>query len=208
MRDTQDFAMVGLTGSIASGKSLVAGYLVELGAPLVDADILAREIVEPGEPAWEDIQRRFGAQVFHPDQTLNRQALGALIFSDAQARRDLEAITHPRIAQRLMENAARYRMAGEPWMVYDAALLVENQAHKWLNALIVVAVDPAVQLERLMRRDGSTPEAARQRIASQMPAAEKIALADFVIDNNGTRDETRAQVEEIYQQLTQRFDPR
>ena len=207
MRDAQDFAMVGLTGSIASGKSLVAGYLIELGAPLVDADILAREIVEPGEPAWQDIRQRFGEAVLNADATLNRKALGALIFSDAQARRELEAITHPRIAQRLMEYAARYRMAGEPWMVYDAALLVENNAHKWLNALIVVAVEPALQLERLMERDGSTAEAARRRIEAQMPVAEKIKVADFVIDNNGTPAQTRAQVEDVFRQLQQRFAP-
>jgi len=207
MRDAQDFAMVGLTGSIASGKSLVAGYLIELGAPLVDADILAREIVEPGEPAWQDIRQRFGEAVLNADATLNRKALGALVFSDAQARRELEAITHPRIAQRLMEYAARYRMAGEPWMVYDAALLVENNAHKWLNALIVVAVEPALQLERLMERDGSTAEAARRRIEAQMPVAEKIKVADFVIDNNGTPAQTRAQVEDVFRQLQQRFAP-
>lgn len=208
MRDAQDFAMVGLTGSIASGKSLVAGFLVELGAPLVDADLLAREVVEPGQPAWQEIRQRFGPAVLNADETLNRKALGELVFSDAQARRDLEAITHPRIAQRLMQYAARYRMAGEPWMVYDAALLVENNAHQRLDALIVVTLDPARQLERLMQRDGSSAEAARRRIASQMPAADKIKVADFVIDNNGTRDQTRAQVEEVYQQLTQRFGQR
>ncbi|AWV91380.1 dephospho-CoA kinase [Bradymonas sediminis] len=198
--------MVGLTGSIASGKSLVAGHLIELGVPLVDADILAREIVEPGEPAWEDIRERFGEEVLNADQTLNRGALGALIFADEDARRALETITHPRIAQRLMQYAQQYRMDGERWMVYDAALLVENNAHRWLNALIVVAVDPQVQLERLMQRDGLSTEAAQQRIDSQMPVQEKIKVADYVIDNNGTRDQTRAQVDEIFKQLMQRFN--
>lgn len=206
MRDAEDFAMIGLTGSIASGKSLVAGYLRELGVALVDADILAREIVEPGEPAWEDIRERFGDAVLNADQTLNRGALGAIIFADEGARRELEAFTHPRIAQRLMEYAQQHRMAGEPWMVYDAALLVENNAHQWLQALIVVVVDSQVQLDRLMRRDGLSLEEAHQRIDSQMPVATKVEVADFVIDNNGTRDETRAQVEDVFRQLQQRFD--
>lgn len=206
MGDAKDFAMVGLTGSIASGKSLVAGHLIELGVPLVDADILAREIVEPGEPAWEDIRERFGEEVLNADQTLNRGALGALIFADEDARRALESITHPRIAQRLMQYAQQYRMDGEPWMVYDAALLVENNAHRWLNALIVVAVEPEVQLERLMRRDSLSAEEAQQRIDSQMPVEDKMKVADYVIDNNGTRDQTRAQVDEIFNQLTQRFN--
>lgn len=207
MREAQDFAMVGLTGSIASGKSLVAGYLQQMGVALVDADILAREIVEPGEPAWEDIRLRFGEEVINADQTIDRGALGAQIFADASARRELEAFTHPRIAQRLRERAEHYRLAGEAWMVYDAALLVENNAHTWLNALVVVAVDPQVQRERLMRRDGLSVDEAQQRIDSQMSVAAKVEVADFVIDNNGTREETRAQVDDVLRQLKQRFDP-
>jgi dephospho-CoA kinase len=203
MSDVENFAIVGLTGGIASGKSLVAGRLAELGVPVVDADLLAREIVEPEEPAWQDILREFGDAVIREDRTLDRQALGALVFADDNARKKLEAITHPRIAQRLMQRAAEFREAGRPWIVYDAALLVENGAQNWLDALIVVSVDPEVQIERLMQRDQLSRDQARQRIDAQMPLAAKIEVADYVIDNNGSQDDTLAQVDRVFEKIQQ-----
>lgn len=204
MSAQENFAIVGLTGGIASGKSLVADRFVQLGVALVDADQLARQVVEPGKPAWVDIRHSFGDQVIRADQTLDRGALAAIVFRDDVARRKLEAITHPHIAQALVERAGEFRAAGHPWMIYDAALLVENRAQHWLHGLIVVAVDPQVQLERLMQRDGFSAEEALQRIAAQMPLADKIAVADFVIDNNHTRDHTLAQVDRIHEEIGRR----
>lgn len=201
MAGQENFAIIGLTGGIASGKSLVAERLVELGAALVDADLLARQVVAPGEPALEDIRRAFGDAVIEPDGALKRAALAEIIFHDPLARRKLEAITHPRIAQALMSRAAELRRAGHTWMIYDAALLVENKAQTWLNGLIVVAVDPDTQLERLMARDHLSPAQARARIDAQMPLAEKLKVADYIIDNNGTRPQTLEQVDELYRQI-------
>lgn len=204
MSAPENFAIVGLTGGIASGKSLVAGRFAQLGVALVDADQLAREVVEPHKPAWVDIRHTFGDEVLRADQTLDRAALAAIIFRDDMARRKLEAITHPHIAQALVQRAGEFRAAGHPWMIYDAALLVENRAQRWLQGLIVVAVDPQVQLQRLMQRDGFSLEQARRRIDAQMPLADKIAVADFIIDNNHTRAKTLAQVDRVYEEIGRR----
>jgi dephospho-CoA kinase len=194
---------VGLTGGIASGKSTVAGMLEDLGAPVIDADVIAREVVEPGAPALADIKEAFGEDVIAEDGTLDRPALGEVVFGEVDARKKLDAITHPRIAQRMMERANELREEGHQWVVYDAALIVENGIHEWLDSLIVVAADPEVQHERVVERDNLSRSDAQKRIDSQMPLEDKIAVADYVVDNNDTLEQTREQVEQVFRQIEQ-----
>ncbi|MFP4597680.1 MAG: dephospho-CoA kinase [Persicimonas sp.] len=201
MGTVENFVIVGLTGGIASGKSTVAAMLEDLGTPVIDADQIAREVVEPGEPALEEIREAFGEEVIDEDGALDRPALGEVVFGDANARKRLEAITHPRIGQRMMERANELREADHRWVVYDAALIVENGMHRWLDSLIVVAADPEVQLDRLLARDDISAEQAQSRIDSQMPLEDKITVADYVVDNNGTLEDTRRQVEDIHTQI-------
>jgi dephospho-CoA kinase len=194
--------VIGLTGGIASGKSTVAAILRELGAAVVDADVLAREVVEPGRPAHREIVQAFGADVLQPDGTIDRKKLGDLIFSDPAKRRRLNEITHPRIAAAAQEETARQLAAGARVVFYEAALLVENGLHQALDGLIVVAASEAEQLRRLVLRDGIDEAAARARLASQLPLADKVKAATHVIDNSGSVPATRAQVERLYRELS------
>jgi dephospho-CoA kinase len=190
--------VLGLTGGIGSGKSMVAQFFRELGAEVIDADQLAREVVEPGEPALEEITRSFGEQVLLPDGRLDRATLASRIFSDPAARERLNAITHPRIRARMAEEVAR-RVAQEGLLILDIPLLYESgRQDQLLEKVIVVWVDSATQLARLMKRDGLSRREAEQRIAAQMPLDQKRTYADTVIDNSGTPDNTRRQVEAIY----------
>lgn len=197
MSTNDDFAIVGLTGGIASGKSTVAEMFRGFGVTVVDADELAREIVQPGEPALEEIAERFGDEVIDEGR-LDREVLGDVIFEDEDARRDLEAITHPRIARRMRHRADRARQSGESWMIYDAALIVENNLHRGLDALVVVAAATETQIERLMARDDLGRDEAASRIDAQMPLEQKLAVADYVVDNDGSLEATRRQVERLH----------
>jgi dephospho-CoA kinase len=194
--------ILGLTGGIASGKSLVARILRELGVPVVDADELARRVVEPGQPALADLVAEFGPGVLAADGTLDRKALAALVFGDEARRRRLNAITHPRIAALSQQEIARHAAAGAPVVIYEAPLLVENGIHRALDGLIVVSATPEQQLARAQARDGMDVAAARARIASQLPLADKLAAATYVIDNSGTPEATRAQVEAMWRAWT------
>ncbi len=194
--------IIGLTGGIATGKSTVSRYFQDEGVPVIDADELARKIVAPGQPALKEIVDTFGDQVLRDDGTLDRSRLGDKIFRNEAARKSLEAVTHPRIAQAMVDEARKKFEAGHDWVLYDAALLVETGTHQWLDALIVVDCSARTQRRRLQQRDELNREQAQQRIESQMPLSEKRQAADFIIDNDGSRDETRAQV----QQLKQRID--
>ena len=193
--------VIGLTGGIASGKSAVAGMLRDLGAPVVDADLVARQVVEPGTPALAEIVARFGADMVDADGRLDRKRLADEVFSDLTARRDLNAITHPRIAQASAAAFAQLATAGHAVAIYEAALLVENRAHERLDGLIVVAVPEEIQVERLRARDGIDEAAARARLAAQLPLRDKVAVADWVIDNGGSLEETRARVAEVWRQV-------
>lgn len=193
--------VIGLTGGIASGKSTAARTLAELGARVVDADQVARDIVAPGQPALAEVVRAFGREVLLPDGTLDRKKLGAIIFADPDKRRTLNAITHPRIGMETQARLARLREEGAPVAIYEAALLVENGVHKALDGLIVVACDEATQLERLVARDGFSLEEARARIAAQAPVADKIAAATWVVDTSGPLTETRKQLARIWEQI-------
>ena len=192
--------VLGLTGGIGSGKSMVTSMFAQLGADVIDADRLAREVVEPGQPALAEIATEFGRDILMPDGRLDRGKLARIIFADPVARGRLNAITHPRIQERMAaEMAARESRQGV--LIVDIPLLYENDRTGTVESVIVVWVDPKTQLRRLVERDGLTEEEARQRIAAQMPLDEKRARADVVVDNSGSRVNTRRQVEAIYRRF-------
>jgi dephospho-CoA kinase len=189
--------ILGLTGGIGSGKSIVALMFAQLGAAVIDADQLARKVVEPGQPSLQEIAATFGRDVLLPDGRLDRGKLAGIIFADATARAKLNAITHPRIRER-MDAEVEARRSGPGVLIVDIPLLYENDRASTVEKVIVVWVDPETQLRRLNERDGLTVEVAQQRIAAQMPLDAKRARADHVIDNRGSRENTRHQVEAIY----------
>jgi dephospho-CoA kinase len=191
---------IGLTGSIATGKSTVARMLVGKGAALLDADLIAREVVEPGQPALAEIAAHFPG-VVSADGTLDRQALGERIFSSPAERAVLNAITHPRIQAEVMARTQALSEQGVPVVIYDAALLIENKLHEALEGVILVTAPAAVQRQRLIARNGLTAEQADARIASQMPQEEKRKFATWVIDNGGTLAATQLQVDALWERL-------
>jgi dephospho-CoA kinase len=202
---TPNKVVVGMTGGIASGKSSVARELTARGVVVIDADQLAREVVDKGSAGLAEIVRAFGPDVLNPEGELDRERLGARVFQNADARKTLNAITHPRIGQLSAERIAAALQTSAPYVVYDAALLVETGAHRGLAALIVVAAQPEQQIERLIARDGLSLEAARARLAAQAPLEAKLAAADYIIRNDGSREQLAVQVEHLHQQLLQRF---
>jgi dephospho-CoA kinase len=189
--------ILGLTGGIGSGKSVVALMFAQLGADVIDADQLARDVVEPGQPALQEIVATFGRGVLMPDGRLNRGKLAGIIFTDAASRAKVNAITHPRIRER-MEAEVAARGSGPGVLILDIPLLYESARADTVEKVVVVWVDPETQLRRLNERDGLTLEEARRRVAAQMPLDAKRARADHVIDNTGSRENTRRQVEAIY----------
>lgn len=195
--------IIGLTGVIASGKSSVAKYLKELGATVIDADQVARQVVYPGTPALKEIVNSFGPGILHRDGTLNRKELGALIFQNDAARKWLEDITHPHIEAALeLEIAAFKKHNSTGILVLEVPLLIEVGWQQKVDQVWLVTVTEEVQLKRLIERDKLTPEQAQQRIASQMPLQEKKKYADIIIDNSGTSEKTRLQVENFWQQIS------
>lgn len=193
--------ILGITGNIAAGKSSVATWLAEYGYPLVSADRLAREVVAPGSPVLRQLTQRFGAEVLNADGSLNRQKLAAEVFANPEARRELEALTHPAIARLAVERLEALREAGHELILYEAPLLFEAGAEGRVDKVLVVTIDPQIQLQRLMDRDGFTRHQAEQRISAQMPQAQKMARADFLIDNSGTPESCRRQIRELLRKL-------
>ena len=203
MMEARPFLLVGLTGGIATGKSTVATMFRGLGAVIIDADVLAREVVEPGEPALAEIAAEFGPTVLGPDGRLDRKALGAIVFASPDRRRRLEALTHPRIRQRFDGTLVDLTRAGFRGVVmFDAAVMIESGNYKNMDRLVVVVTDETTQIGRLIGRDGCTREESLARIRSQMPLAEKARLADHVIDNSGDRAATEDQVRRVHATLT------
>jgi len=192
---------VGLTGGIASGKSTVAEFFRQLGAAVVDADVVARDIVAPGTEGFMAVVDTFGREMIAADGGLDRAKLGALVFGDTEARKKLNAITHPRIAAESRRRVTEALASDAPYVVYEAALLVENGMTEAFRPLVVVAVSPEQQIARLMARDGSTAEEAQSRIDSQLPLEEKLALADHVVRNDGALPETELRVREIHEAI-------
>jgi dephospho-CoA kinase len=191
---------IGLTGSIATGKTTVAQLLVKHGAALLDADVVAREVVEPGQPAFDEIAARFPGVVVAGQ--LDRKKLGDRIFGDPAERAALNAITHPRIQARVLERTVALAEKGVPVVIYDAALLIENRLHEAMEGVILVVAPPAVQRQRLIARNGLTGEEADARIAAQMPQEEKRKFATWVIDNGGTLADTQKQVAALWETLS------
>ena len=196
--------IVGLTGGIASGKSLVARVFKDLGATVIDADRIVHELLEPDQDSWKEIVQYFGQDVQRPDKTIDRRKLGAIVFNDREKRSWLNACLHPRVFSVYTTQVAHLRMrTPDALLFFDAALLIESGYHKNVDRLIVVYAEPEQQVERLMARDRFTREEALMRIASQMPLGEKRSLADHVIDNSGDREETAQQARELFGKLKQ-----
>ena len=191
---------VGLTGGIASGKSTVSAILAELGAVVIDADKLAREVVEKGTPGLAAVVEAFGEELLTADGGLDRPAMGTLVFGDEVRRRALEAIIHPLVFERIvaLEEAA----PEDAVVVHDIPLLAESGRADTFDAVVVVDAPPETQVERMLRDRGWTREEAESRIAAQASREDRLAIATYVVDNTGTRQDLRRQVEEIYAGLT------
>ena len=189
--------LVGLTGGIASGKSTVAKILERLGAAIVDADVLSLEVVEPGQAAWHDIVSAFGDGVLQSDQTLDRQKLRTIIFNNSAARKQLEAIIHPRVRALAEQRIREHSEAGYAVVIYVVPLLFEGNLQDGLRPVILVACDVNVQRQRLVERDHLDRTAAQKHIEAQMSLEEKRRLADYVIENNGSLNDLERQVREV-----------
>jgi len=194
--------LVGLTGGVACGKSSVARLFQDCGAVLIDADVLARMVVERGKPALKDIARIFGKKPLQPDGTLNRPALAKIVFGSPAKLKKLNAIVHPRVA-REQTKLTRSIEAQEPQSVaiYDAPVLIEAGAHKRMDKIIVVSADEKTQVKRLHNRNHLSRAEALRRIKIQMPLAKKITLADYVIDGTLSYEQTKHEVERIFEEL-------
>jgi dephospho-CoA kinase len=195
--------LVGLTGGIGSGKSTVSRMLQERGAVVVDADALAREAVEPGTPGHDAVVERFGADVVGPGGELDRAALGAVVFADPAARKDLEAIVHPEVRRRFAEQSERYQDTDDV-IVFSAPLLVETGTHRAFDVLVVVSASTQTQVERLVHDRGMSEEQARARIGAQLPLEDKAAVADVLLDNDGPVEELEQQVDRVWAELRAR----
>jgi len=196
--------LFGLTGGIASGKSTVAARFRELGVPVIDADQVAREVVLPGTEGLRAVVAAFGEGVLAPDGSLDRAALAAAAFGDEAKRRLLNGILHPRIGARTMERAAELGAAGHALVCYEAALLVENGLADAFRPLVVVALPESVQLERARARDGASEAEVLARIRAQLPLAEKVRVADVVVDASGTLAETRDRADRALDEVKRR----
>ena len=200
--ESWDLLVLGVTGGIASGKTTVANMLEELGAPIIDFDLLARQVVEPGQPAFKDIIAYFGDDVIDKNGTLDRKRLSGIVFSDPEKRKILERITHPRIFEAFLhqvrEMAQKY-----PHGIVQAVipLLFEADLRHLVHKVLMVYVSPDKQIERLIRRDSISHEEANRILKAQMPIDQKVAKADFVIHNEGNVDETRKAVNALWQTL-------
>ncbi len=197
--------VVGLTGGIACGKSTVASMFADLGVSVIDADDLAREVVEPGTPGLQMIVDEFGKEVLDEAGGLDRKKVGEMVFGDEEARETLNAIMHPLIGAAGAKHIMARQDSPAPYLLYEAALLVETRAYEAFSALIVVSADESLQRLRLIARDGFSAPEANARIESQLPLERKVAVADYVVTNNGDLDSTREQVAAIHEELVARF---
>lgn len=189
--------VIGLTGGIASGKSTVADMFKEMGIEVIDADIEARKAVEVGEEAYNQIVTYFGEGILNDDRTINRSKLGEIIFNDSRKREILNEIVHPDVRRRMNEKKKSAILRGDKVVVLDIPLLFESGLRHMVDLVLLVYVESDVQLHRLINRNQLTTEEALARIQSQMPISEKRKLADIVINNNGTIEETKKQLNEL-----------
>lgn len=192
--------LIGLTGGIASGKSTVSHLLQQKGLPIVDADAVAREVVTPGSAVLRDIVAHFGANILLPDGMLDRKKLRQEIFSQPEQKKQLDDILLPRIIERRNQRIAELQEYS-PHVVYDAALLIESGSYAQMDIVVVVYCKTQIQVERLMRRDGVTAQAAMEAIRSQMPLRSRVRYADYILDNSQERSVLEAKVDEFYKNL-------
>ncbi|NLJ85013.1 MAG: dephospho-CoA kinase [Firmicutes bacterium] len=193
--------VVGLTGGIASGKSTVAKMFVEKGYRVLDSDVFARDVVQPGTEGWQEIRAAFGDECLLADGSLNRTLLADIIFNDANARAKLNNIVHPKVLALIDQGIHEARLQGEPLVVVDVPLLYEIGFEDEVDVVVVVSVKSQLQMERLQARDGLTLEEAQSRIDAQMPLSVKASRADFVIDNSGSLENTQMQVNRLVDKL-------
>lgn len=187
---------IGLTGGIASGKTTVAGFFADLGVPVIDTDVIAREVVAKGAPALAQIRDAFGDDVFNDDGTLDRKAMRKLVFSDVGKRRQLEGILHPQIREAVVVQA---RAVTDPYMIVVVPLLVESPMKEFMDRVLVVDCREDIQLDRLLARDTENEEQAQRMIAAQVSRDERLAIADDVVLNDADLDETRTKIEALHQ---------
>jgi dephospho-CoA kinase len=187
---------IGLTGGIASGKSTVAELFAELGAAIIDTDVIARDVVRPGQPALDEVREAFGDTVFNADGTLDRAALRTLIFADERARRELEDILHPRIQQATLKQT---QLAGGDYQIIVVPLLAESPLRSYVDRVLVVDCDEDTQVRRLLARDAETEEQARRILAAQSSREERLSIADDVINNEGDLANTSDQVAALHE---------
>ncbi len=195
--------VIGLTGSIASGKSLVTQILKELGAHVIDADIVSREVVQPGTAAWRQIRETFGPEVFNPDLTVNREVLADIVFGSPQQMDKLNAITHPGIVAKIKEEINIFRrQKDEPSkvLVIDAPLLIETGLDRFVDEVWLIVIPEEMQIRRLMERDRLTREQAVERIYCQLPTEDKMKCAQVVIDNSGDPHSTEEFIRNLWKQ--------
>jgi dephospho-CoA kinase len=194
--------IVGLTGGVASGKTAASQALKEEGAYIIDADQIARELVQPHQPAWNELIRAFGKEILQEDGSLHRKKLADKVFADPKQRKRLNQILHPRIKEEMDRRTKEIGQKDpEAIVVIDAPLLVELGDHHEMDKLIVVNSTQTQQIERLKDRDGISPEEALRILSSQMPLGEKVKLADFVIGNEGSLEETKKRAREVFKEL-------
>lgn len=196
--------VIGLTGGIACGKSTIAKILKRLGAIVIDADKEAKRLIRPGSPSWKKLVNEFGSDILNPDQSINRRRLGNKVFGNEQLLAKLNSITHPGIMEAIAAKIQAYREDGRwPAIILDAPLLYESGADELVDVVWVAAVDQKTQIDRLINRDKMDYEQALQRIEAQMPLEEKVARADAVISNTGTRRETREHVLDLWRKYVE-----
>ena len=194
--------VIGLTGGVGTGKSTVAKMFKELGATVLDADVIAHQVIEPKRLAWRQIVKAFGEDILNDDQTINRKRLAVMAFQNEQHRRRLERIIHPQVLRHIKQQLHRLsRLRRLRAVVLDVPLLVEVGAQDVVDALVVVTAPPELQRERLKKKFGWSEEETNARMAAQWDASAKVALADYVVDNSDGVDATRTQVKRIWNQL-------
>ncbi|XP_060119685.1 dephospho-CoA kinase domain-containing protein [Heteronotia binoei] len=199
--------LVGLTGGIASGKSTAVAVLQELGCAVIDADVIARQVVQPGLSAYQRVVRAFGPEILTESGDIDREALGGIVFSQPEKRQLLNSITHPEILKEMLKQILKYFVLGYRYVILDIPLLFETHTlTRFMKHTVLVYCDPQTQLSRLMRRNGLTQAEAEARIAAQLPLDQKVRMADHVIDNSGSLEATKRQILKLHSSLEDSLD--